>query len=290
MKKNSFWTSELFVSYGQILLGCILGALAYPLFLVPNKIAPGGVTGLATVLNIAFGWPVGIVSYAMNIPLFIGGYAMLGKRFFFKSILATTIFSFLIDIFDLFMLPMTNNALLATLYGGGLLGVGLGFILRGGATTGGTDLSARLLNSKVRFLSVGLWLFIQDLLVVVVAGIVIEVEAALYSVINIAVISYLIDVTMQGLGSEKAAYIISTQYEKINQRLIKEVERGTTLFEAKGGYTKNAIPVLLCVFNLRELYTIKSIVKQEDERAFMFITSAAEVLGEGFKDLNEKEN
>ncbi len=289
MKEMSFFKSDKFIGYAQLLLGCILGAIAYPLFLVPNKIAPGGVTGLSTVLNIAFGWPVGIVSYIMNIPLFIGGYAMLGKRFFLKSVLATTVFSLLIDFFSIFLPPMTDNPFLATLYGGGFLGVGLGFILRGGATTGGTDLSARLLNSKFRFISVGLFLFIQDLIVVIIAGIVIEVEAALYAAINIAVISWLLDITMQGLSREKAAYIISTKHEAINRRLIAEVQRGTTLFQAKGGFTGSDNPVIVCVFNLREMFTIKSIVKEEDERAFMFITSAAEVLGEGFKDLNEKE-
>jgi len=287
MKKTNFLKSDQFISYAQIFLGCILGALAYPLFLVPNKIAPGGVTGLSTVLNVAFGLPVGIVSYAMNVPLFIGGYAMLGKRFFLKSLLATTVFSLLIDFLAIFLPPLTNNPFLATLYGGGFLGMGLGFILRGGATTGGTDLSARLLHSKFRSISVGLFIFLQDLIVVFVAGIVIDVEAALYAVINIAVISWLIDMTMQGVNREKAAYIISTKHEAINRRLIDEVQRGTTLLQAKGGYTKTDNPVIVCVFNPREMYTIKSIIKEEDERAFMFITSAAEVLGEGFKDFNE---
>ena len=103
----------------------------------------------------------------------------------------------------------------------------------------------------------------------------------------IAVISWLIDMTMQGVNREKAAYIISTKHEAINRRLIDEVQRGTTLLQAKGGYTKTDNPVIVCVFNPREMYTIKSIIKEEDERAFMFITSAAEVLGEGFKDFNE---
>lgn len=288
MKKIQF-SKEFLNNWGQIIFGCILGAMAYPLFLVPNQIAPGGVTGLSTVLNVAFGWPVGIVSYAMNVPLFISAIAMIGKRFFFKSLLATTIFSLLIDFFSMFMPALTHNPMLATLYGGAFLGLGLGFILRGGATTGGTDLSARLLNGKIHFISIAAFIFLQDLVVVVIAGIVIDVQAALFAIINIAVVSVLIDLTLQGFNRSKACYIFSPKTVEISQRLMKDIGRGTTLFSAKGGYTQKENPVLLCVFNPRELYLIKQIVNELDPKAFMFITSVTEALGEGFKELNGKQ-
>lgn len=288
MKKNET-NKDTFFTYLNILIGCILGAAAYPLFLVPNEVAPGGVTGLTTILNIAFGWPVGTTSLILNIPLFLLCFTQLGKKFFLKSLAATVIFSLLIDIFSTFMTPLTHNTFLATIYGGLMLGLGLGFILKGGATTGGTDLSAKLLHKKISFLSIGNLILIQDAVVVMLAGIVINIEQALYSTINIILITMLVDATMQGFNRAKACYVFSSKNLEIKESLMKRINRGTTLIESRGGYTMVDKPILLCIAHPREIYEIKNLVKEIDEKAFMFITPATEVLGEGFKNLREQQ-
>ena len=220
---KEWFTKERITAWGQILLGCLLGAMAYPWFLVPNHIAPGGVTGLATVLNYLFGWPVGTASLLMNIPLFLIGYRSMGRTFAVRSLGATVIFSLLIDFLPL--QPMTHDPLLGSLFGGVLLGVGLGFVLKGGATTGGTDMAARVLHQKIPYLSVGLILFIIDCMVVLLAGFQIQAEYALYAFICLYSSTKLIDVVMNGLTTEKACFINSLHGKEIKQALMDEIGR-----------------------------------------------------------------
>ena len=220
---KEWFTKERITAWGQILLGCLLGSMAYPWFLVPNHIAPGGVTGLATVLNYLFGWPVGTASLLMNIPLFLIGYRSMGRTFAVRSLGATVIFSLLIDFLPL--QPMTHDPLLGSLFGGVLLGVGLGFVIKGGATTGGTDMAARVIHQRIPYLSVGVILFIIDCLVVLLAGFQIQAEYALYAFICLYSSSKLIDVVMNGLTTEKACFINSLHGKEIKQALMDEIGR-----------------------------------------------------------------
>ena len=277
---------ELFFSYLQIILGCLIGAAAYPLFMTENRIAPGGLTGIATILNHLFGLPVGITSLALNVPLFLIGFHAMGKIFVFRSLIATVLFSVLIDILPLE--TMTIDPLLATLYGGILLGIGLGLILRGGATTGGTDMIARMVHRRLPFISVGMFLFAIDCLVVLGAAVAIGTEQALYAFINIYVCSKVIDAVMMGFGGNKACFIMSARWEAVTARLMKEVGRGVTHLEARGAYTGKQQPVVLCVAARQEIMLVKRIVQEEDEKAFMFITEAHEALGEGFSRLDSE--
>lgn len=285
MKKWSILKNEQFMAYVQIVLGSLLGALAYPMFLVPHHIAPGGLTGIATVFNFLFHWPVGTISLLLNVPLFIIGYRSMGRVFAFRSLIATLLFSFLIDLLP--MPAVTQNPILAALFGGTLLGVGLGLILRGGATTGGTDMAARMLHSRFQHISVGVILFLIDCVSVVLAGLSIEVEYALYAFICIYVSSKVIDMVMLGMTTDKACYVISDQHEAIKQELMDQLERGVTVLHAEGGYTGAQRPVLLCVLSAQEIGRLKAIVRSRDEAAFVFISDAHEVLGEGFRKLVE---
>ena len=274
---------QIAVGYLQILLGCLIGAAAYPAFLIPNNIAPGGLTGVATILNYLFGLPVGTVSLALNIPLFIIGYRSMGKIFAFRSLIATVLFSLLIDLLPI--RPVSRDPLLGTLFGGVVLGAGLGLILRGGATTGGTDMIARMVHRKLSFISVGMFLFAIDCLVVLGAAAFIGVEQALYAFISIYVCSKVIDAVMMGFSGNKACFIMTEKWEKITQRLMDEVGRGVTHLEAKGAYRGKPQPVVLCVVARQEVMSVKRIVQEEDEKAFMFISEAHEALGEGFNSL-----
>ena len=276
---------ERVLAYVQILLGCVLGAAAYPMFLVPNAIAPGGVTGVATVLNSLFQWPVGTTSLVMNVPLFIIGYQSLGRVFAFRSLVATIVFSLLIDWMPLPML--THDMLLGSLFGGALMGVGLGLILRGSATTGGSDMIARMVHSRFPHISVGAFLFFIDFCVVLAAGFFITAESALYAFISIYIGSRVIDAVVEGFDRQKACYIITAQTETVKDKLMNELGRGLTIINAKGGFRGDDRPLLLCIVSAQEVARLKSIVRMEDERAFVFITDAHEVLGEGFRDLRE---
>lgn len=281
MKKTL--TKEQWMAWGYILLGCVVGAAAYPWFLTPNHIAPGGITGIGTVLNYLFGWPVGTTSLIMNIPLFLIGYRSMGKGFAFRSLVATILLSLFIDLLPL--KPMTDDPLLGSIFGGVLLGVGLGFVLKGGATTGGTDMAARVVHNHIPHLSVGLILFFIDCMVVLLAGFQIEIKYALYAFICLYVSSKMIDMVMEGLTTEKACYISSLNWNAIRLALMEELGRGVTLISAKGGFSGEERPMVLCIVSAQELSRLKAIVRREDPAAFVYISDAHEVLGEGFRRL-----
>ena len=274
---------EQFMAWVQIVIGCVIGAAAYPTFLDPGKIAPGGLTGVAMIMKHLWGWDIGITSLILNIPLFVVGYKAMGRVFAFRSLVATILFSLMIDLLPLREIPV--EPILGTLYGGILLGIGLGFILRGGATTGGTDMAARMVHKYLPFLSVGMFLFLIDCVVVIAAWIFIGSSEALYALICIFVSGKAVDMVMLGLSSNKACFVISDAWERVSQRLMNEMERGVTQLTAKGAYTGKDRPVVLCVLPPQEVSRLKEIVRQEDEKAFMFITEAHEALGEGFSSL-----
>lgn len=274
---------EQCMAWLQIVIGCIIGAAAYPTFLDPGKIAPGGLTGVAMIMKHLWGWDIGITSLILNIPLFVIGYRAMGKVFAFRSLVATILFSLMIDLMPLKAIEV--EPILGTLYGGILLGIGLGFILRGGATTGGTDMCARVVHKYLPFMSVGMFLFLIDCVVVVAAWIFIGSSEALYALICIFVSGKAVDMVMLGLSSNKACFVISDAWERVSRRLMDEMERGVTQLSARGAYTGTERPVVLCVLPPQEVARLKEIVRQEDEKAFMFITEAHEALGEGFSSL-----
>lgn len=272
--------------YVLILAGCAVGAAAYPLFLVSNGIAPGGVTGIATVLNHAFGWPVGMTSLVMNVPLFILGYRAMGRGFVVRTLVATIVFSLLIDLFR--FEPVTRDPLLSSTFGAVFLGVGIGIIMRGAATTGGTDLLARVVHQKWSVISVGAFLFALDCAVVLLAGVTMSAEHAMYSMIAVFICTKLIDVVLAGLGTDKACYVITAHADTIASRLMSQMGRGVTLLDAVGAYSGAPVKMLVCVVARMEIMQLKAIVKDEDPRAFMFITDTHETLGEGFQELLPK--
>ena len=271
-------------AYTLIVLGCLIGGAAYPLFLVPNSIAPGGLTGVATIFNYLWGWPVGIVSMILNLPLFVIGWKAMGKVFVFRSLIATILFSAFIDLLQL--PPLTDDILLGSVYGALVLGVGLGLILRGGATTGGSDMIARMVHKKFPIVTVGGFLFLVDCAVILCAGFTMSAKAALYALICIFVSARAVDLVLAGFGSAKACFIITNQGEKVSQRILRELDRGVTVLSATGAYSGNSHTLLISVVSSREVIPLKKIVRQEDGKAFMFITDTHETLGEGFSALS----
>lgn len=269
-----------------IVLGSLIGAAAYPLFLIPNNIAPGGLSGVAMILNYLFDWPVGVISILLNLPLFMIGYHTMGRQFAFRSLVATLLFSAFIDLWQL--PPLTDDPLLGSVYGAVLLGIGLGLILRGGATTGGTDMIARMVHQKVPFISVGVFLFLVDGAVILAAAFTMSARLALYALICIFINARVLDLVLAGFGSSKACYVITRKGQAIAARILKELDRGATLLNATGAYSGEEKTVLLSVVDNREVVPLKRIVQQEDAAAFMFITDTHETLGEGFSALEER--
>ncbi|MBN1778410.1 MAG: YitT family protein [Clostridiales bacterium] len=277
---------ERMLAYLQIVIGCAIGALAFPLFLVQHDIAPGGLTGVATILHYLFSLPIGLTSLALNVPLFIMGHRLLGRIFAFRTLVATILFSLFIDWLP--VMPFPADILLSSVFGGVLLGLGLGLILRGSATTGGSDLIAKMIHARFQYISVGAILFAIDFCVVVSAAFLITPKAALYALISIFITARVIDMVVQGFERHKACYIITEYHETIKQKLLVNLQRGLTILNAKGGFSNADRPVLLCIVSAQELARLKLIVRMEDENAFVFITAAHEVLGEGFDRLSDE--
>ena len=267
------------------LLGALLLGISVDTFAVNADFAPGGITGVAMILNHLLHWPVGTVSLALNIPLFLLSYRTMGRIFAFRSLVATVFFSLFIDILPL--RPLTADPLLGTLYGGVMLGIGLGLILRGGATTGGSDMIAGMIHRRFQFISIGSILFAIDFTVVLSAGFLIGTSEALYALINIFLTSKVVDSLIVGFSSNKACFVISSRWQEISRRVLQEMDRGVTLLTARGGYTGEERPTLLCVISRSEIMAFKRILREEDEKAFVIIVEAHEAIGDGFSHLSE---
>lgn len=285
IRKNKYY--PLIRDYAMIAVGALVAGASYAYFFVPNNIAPGGVTGVATVLNYLIGWPsVGTLSFLLNIPLFLLGYRTGGKRFVFRSFLAMLLLSLFIDILP--GEPITADGMLASIFGGILLGIGLGLVLRAGATTGGTDLAAQMVHQRFTFISVGTFLFGIDCLVILLAGIVFDVQAALVALIALYVSTKVIDMVIKGWNTEQQMMIISDRAPEIAQRIIHEMDRGATFIEATGAYTGEKRGMIYVVVTRAQIMQIKSIVAEIDAHAFVTVSDAHEVMGEGFRQFSEK--
>lgn len=280
-------SSKAVRQYVMISVGCVLGAASYPLFLQPNQIAPGGLTGVTTILNFYTGLPIGLGSLILNVPLFMVGWRIIGMRFIIRTLISTLLFSSLIDLLKL--QPLSMDPMLAAVFGGVLLGAGLALIMRGNATTGGTDLLARIVHHHQRGLSVGTFLFSFDLFVILAAWIFLSAQHAMYAIICVFVSARVLDQVLVGIGTDKACYVISRESGRIEKRVIEELERGVTRIDAAGAYSGRDIKMLLCVVGRFETVRLKQIVQEEDPNAFMFITDTHETLGEGFAKLTGEE-
>jgi uncharacterized membrane-anchored protein YitT (DUF2179 family) len=272
------------IDYIGITLGALFIALALTVFLVPNRIAAGGISGLATVIFYITSFPIGITMLAVNIPLFFAGMKIMGASFGFRTIYGIVTLSIFTDLLQPHMVSLTDDLLLASIYGGVLSGIGLGIVFRSRGTTGGTDLIASLINHFTG-VTVGEGLLIADGIVVTLAGIFFNLEVALYAAVTIFITSNTIDTVQEGLHFKKGVLIISDKVDEINEMVVNDLNRGATRFEAKGGYTGAAKDVLLCVISRTEISELKKAVTEIDKEAFVIISNVNEVLGEGFTEI-----
>jgi uncharacterized membrane-anchored protein YitT (DUF2179 family) len=264
-------------------LGVLLTALGLDLFLIPNKIAAGGVSGIATILHYIIHVPVGATMLALNVPLFVLGILRMGLPFGFRSLYGTISLSLAVDLLAPVLPVPTQDVLLASLYGGVLVGLGLGLVFRYKGTTGGTDLAAVVLRTYTGA-NIGTLLFLVDGMVVLAAWVTFDsAELAMYALLTIFIVSWLIDVVQEGLSYAKAFLIISRRSPDIAKAIVEGLDRGATAWPARGVYTGTEREVVLTVVNRSEVSRLKEIVYGADPGAFVILADVHEVLGEGFK-------
>ncbi|MEK9199446.1 YitT family protein [Ureibacillus sp. 179-F W5.1 NHS] len=269
------------MEYIYVLLGAAIIAFGFNAFLFPNQVASGGVSGISTILHGLFGWNAGIVQYAFNIPLFIAGVVILGKNFGLKSFIGTIALPFFVILFEE-MDALTTNSLLAALFGGIVVGLGIGLVFKGKASTGGTDLLAQIIT-KYTGLTLGTSVLMIDGLIALSAAIVFDLEKGLYALIGLYVTTKTIDIVQLGFSQSKMVYIITNKQDEMRDAIYKEINRGVTKMPSFGGYTGEQRLMLMVVVYQTEFTKLKQVIQTVDATAFVIVSDAYEVLGEGFK-------
>ena len=255
---------------GFYLLGSVLYALSVNIFTAPTQIAPGGVTGVATLLNYAFHLPIGTMILVINLPLLIAAWYKCGAAFTVRTLIVTVLSSAIIDGTARFLPPFRGDKILVALFGGVLAGAGLGLIYLRGATTGGSEVVARLLERRLRHIPIGRLILLVD------------------AVVLIFVSTSIMDAIVYGGDTGRMLLVMSRKEELLCRKILEEMGRGVTLLNATGAYTGEDKRVLLCAVRRSEMYQLRTLVQDCDPDAFLIVVSTEEVLGEGFKRIEQK--
>lgn len=284
----------------MIVAGSILYAVAIGMFSAPNDIAPGGLTGIATLLNYAsvtWSWPIelpiGITTIAMNVPLIIAAWFVLNRSMAIRTLMGIAISSVLTDLLspylnNLYLVEEGKNPLLVCIFGGALLGLGVGLILRRGGTTGGSEVISRLLEKKYPHMSVGTLILVVDAIVIAISAVVYNrIEQALYAVVFVFVGSQIIDRVVYGGRSGKMVMIMTQKQPEVSTAIMTKVNRGVTLLKAQGGYSGNDQNMILCAVRKDEVFRLRQTVFDIDPDAFLMMLTTDEVRGLGFMNPHE---
>ncbi len=269
------------------IIGSLIYSVAVTMFISSNEISPGGLTGIATVINYLSDIPTGITVFVLNIPILIIGLIKLGGKFIVNTTVATTIISATLTVSEKLMPQIHIDKILAAVFGGCLLGLSISIVMRHGATTGGVDIIAKLINLRYRHLTIGKIILILDAVVIVLAVIAYgNFESALYSVVSMFASSRVMDSFLYGGDRGKVVYAITSKPEEICKSISSGLSRGVTVLDVKGGYTGENRKMLMCSVRPFEVATLYSIIEQRDDKAFIIVTDAGEIIGEGFKRFN----
>ncbi|MDD4546968.1 MAG: YitT family protein [Oscillospiraceae bacterium] len=263
--------------------GSVLYSLSVATFIAPNKISPGGVTGVATLINHISPFPVGTAILVINIPLLIGAWKRMGVDFTVRTSIVTVLVSVLIDVFSLFVPPFHGDIMLVAVFGGVFSGLGLGLIYMRGGTTGGSEIVALLVGIKTPHIPIGRLLLLVDAAVVAVTAAAFKnIESALYALILIYVSTALMDTLIYGRNKGKMLLIVTEHEDEVSKQVIQKIGRGVTKLNASGGYSGVDKQVLFCAVRPSEVYVLKMLVYDIDPHAFIVVVTTDEVLGEGF--------
>jgi uncharacterized membrane-anchored protein YitT (DUF2179 family) len=289
--KEKPFTKKWFLSYSLIVIGSFILASGFVLFITPYKIVPGGVYGISIVLHYLFGTPVGLMALAFDIPLTLIGIKVLGPRFGFKTVLGfslTAIFNDTITIFWGSKPLVEGDPLLSSIFGGVLLGLGIGLIFKARATSGGTDIIAMILNKYLKIPLGQMMIYVDS--IIVLFGLIVfqDWKIPLYSWIVIFITGKVIDIILEGLSYEKSLFIISEKHEEIRDKIINNLNRGGTYIDGKGMFNLADRKVIFTVVSRRELALLQEFILRIDPKAFMTVLDAREIIGEGFKSFDDK--
>lgn len=267
----------------MIIIGALFIAIGTAFFLLPNQLSSGGFSGITTIIYYLIGFPMGTTMIIINLPLFIIALLKIGKRFFFKALVGTAVLSIFLNAFE-GVSAITHDRLLASIYGGILIGIGTAIILRANASTGGSELLGNIIASFKPMARTGKLIILIDTIVVILNVLFFkEIEVGLYSAIAIYLSGQMIDIIFEGTNFTKMIFIVSNKYEEIAKNIGTKIGRGSTGIYAQGMYHETDKMILWCVASRREIIRIKQIAKKIDEKAFIVISNAREVLGQGFK-------
>ena len=273
-------------SAGMTLVGCVLAGFSFSFFTYPNSIVSGGLTGVAQILNLLTGLPVGIMVITMNVPLFLVSWKKFGLRFIIYSLIGMVGTNVSIDLFSLFAWPLTSDILLAAVYGGLLKGLGYGIIFAAGGTAGGTDILSRMLRRKYAYIQLGTISMVLDATVVVAFAVIFSrADAAMYTIITMFVSSRIVNLLLYGTANSSVCYIITTQPHQISLTIGERLHRGATLLKGEGAYSGEERDVVLCAVKRSQIPLLKKIVSSIDGHAFVIITQSHEVFGKNFQDI-----
>lgn len=271
---------------GLILLGCFLYSMGIGLFLDPNSLAPGGIVGISVIANHTIGGGTGTWYFLMNIPILLLGWWKFGGKFIIQSFYAIVLNSIFTNVFGTFSV-VTTNLFLASVAGSLLVGSGLGFVLKTGATTGGMDIIVKLLKRKFPSIRTGTLFITMDIIVVVLSGFIFkDFNLAMYAFITVVLNGKVMDYILYGGDEANLVYIVAEKPEMILERLLSEIDLGATILEGRGAYSNQDKQIIMCVVKKRVSPMLQEIVKQEDEKAFLIISSAKEIYGEGYKNIH----
>jgi hypothetical protein len=285
---NAIKPRELAVKYALVALGSALFAAGFQFFLYPNSIIVGGVSGIAMIINYLTGLPVGIMTIVLNIPLFIIAWKHFGGKFIISSLAGMLLSSVLVDVLAVVDYSPTDDMLLACLIGGAIKGLGLGLIYYAGATTGGTDIIAKFVRLRFPYINFGTIVLLTDAVIIIAFAMIFDrVEAAMYAVIAMFVVSKVIDLVLYGIDNSSVCYIISENSEQLVKDITDKLHRGVTILSGEGAYSHKDKQVLLCVIKRTQIADIRKIIRNIDENAFFIVSDAKNVFGKGFGDISD---
>ena len=279
---TKYYIKEYLIDTIVFIIGSMFFSVGVNCFTYKNHILNGGFTGLSTIINYLTGLPIGLIMFVINIPFFIISYKKLGQRFIMRTTLAAFILSLIIDLGN--SLPVyQNDLLLSAIFGGALCGAGLGIIFLRNATTGGTDIIAKLLQVWFPQVPMGKTIFLFDLVIIIAGGLIYHnVESMLYAGIVIFLSSNTIDYILYGMNRGIVITVITDKAPEIRELIIKEFHRGVTIIKAQGGYTDTEKNVIVCACYDNQAGKIEKKIKEVDEHAFFIVTQAKQIMGQGF--------
>lgn len=282
-------TLEYTVMYLKIVLGSGLYAIGFQFFLYPNDVVASGVMGISTIINYITGFPIGVMTIIINIPLFAVSWRQFGLKFIISSLTGMLVSSLLLDAFSMLDFAATHDPLLAAVYGGVIRGLGLGTVYSTTATLGGTDIIAKFLRRKYQYINFSTFILAMDIGIFLLFALLFgRLDSAMYSAICMFIASKVVDLVLYGAVNSKVCYVITDESARVKDAIVNHLHRGVTYIHGEGAWSGQPKNIILCVIKRSQIVELKKLVRQIDERAFMIVSDSREVFGQGFTHIGDE--